>query len=1426
MSYFSVFSSLPQAIVFLVLAKLTSILLCVWGIHWLLKGRNPRWRILTWRIAAIALVGTILLSLREPLVNLPLLPALSKTIESMPQQSESIARDTSSSMQADDVQPDLPFQTKPTYEAKTKLPANPMQRPLSSVESSIPTDTPTNLRAPINFEPSPSMNTSWPISYWIWLVWAIGVVLGITRLSVGVFYLKKLRQSSAIVPEAIEAELAQLMANNPRVRAVSVRQSKSISAPCSIGIYTRTIMLPSSTCSPGNTDEVRSMLAHEIAHFAGNDLCWNYVLNLLSIVLWFHPLLWRARLAHADACDQRCDADATSYLKNTESYTRLLAKIALQLANRTPSSALPMARSSNVVQRINVLTSGIGQPHLNRWKAVLTLLIASTAIFMIAVAGVTRSIAQPTANRAAATDAQTQPDNAEHPEGNSKPVFSGTIIDKSGNPVTDATIELTGQKRSGTRHYEAKVDEDGHYIFSEVLQEDTYRVRITSTGWVGITNWRQLPKVQLGPASSIVRDFQLQKACTIRIRTIDEKGEPVPNVRIYSASLSDERWGNSNGVSTDKSGWATIGGLSPSQTDYIFGTSSREYACASLVKTLDDPDTAYEETVTLAVGVEVSGKAVCSDNKPAAGWSIRAMPTWWHFGVSPGGVEIGEDGSFTLSHIAPDKYDVTVGVPTGEGMFRQERALSDVSLPTANGSLDVRLRVPSPKSMVAISGTVTTSGRPLKETITIFARSENGEHNGSGSVVPGKDAFRISPLPPGRYTVTFSSTEVEQKRISGVNAPTDDLQVELTVTGKPKLAGRVIDASTKKPLSNFKIRVLKVGYLRGPNYVQDSQWQLIENPEGEFAIDVVGPGIYQVVATAEGLAPAKTDPINTDEYKGDQLTLELSSGVSIRGMIVDEQGNAISGAIVTPLSDSLIVPRGGQRNALKQDRSAKTVQGQFTLNHLAPGPEKFKVTHPDYTSATSDEVSIDAEDIELPPITLSRGAIVRGFVYDSTGKPEPNVTLYFQDRSAYGGRGAQEIGRIATVVTDQSGRYQAQHLPEQLCYVQRAEEWNGVGVVRMAILPTNGAEQRLDLGGEEAITGRLLENGKPLSNVRVQLGGTNPNFGLFKAFAQTNTNGEFTFWGPSHGSRVLYYQAPEGRNTWIRGTEVSVGPKTQSFGEVDIRSVSLKVSVHGMPNSLANRARVSLIEYNPIWAHGNDVGIMEPRQSAQEPFLFRRVPHGTYELICRRDDGLTLRKVVQVDSANARQQATLDWPTETGTLLVSLDKSLCGPGGCNPPNLWSDDQQIKGTLYSQDGKELRLVNVPAGKYYLADKDTRDADREFEFSVKPGETETLDLTPDTYVPKPVDVGVHVVRCFTTAGVPLLGCQVEFESSDNDIRRSSAQYGRQTFTGTPGEYTMSVSFPGYKKARRKVTLIKVAPDGRAVGDFETSVRLAEE
>ena len=972
------------------------------------------------------------------------------------------------------------------------------------------------------------------------------------------------------MPGWVDLELAQIASCDSRVQLPNVRQSENITAPCSVGIRNSTVLLPNAICDQAHPKEIRAILAHETAHVAGHDLQWNLVLQVVSVLLWFHPLVWRIRLAHVDDCDERCDAVAANCLQDAEGYVRLLAKIAVAMSGRTPTTALPMARNSRIASRIELVHRGIGIKGLQKWKTRTASVVAVALLVSLGAIGVSRSTAQPTADIQLVADNKT-------PE--SKPVLSGQILDEAGAPVTDATIELTGSRRTsdrGLNHYKTETNANGHYAFEDVKEADTYRVRIESTRWVGLTNYRELPKVQLSLQSEITRDFQLQKACSIRVRVVDELGNPISRVSIYSALLSDERWGNSQGVHTDKDGWATIGGLKPSATEYIFGTLSREYGFAKLVKKLDNPAIQPEEMIVLSKGIDVSGTVICSDGKPAAGWTIKAMPDWWHFGASLLGAKIAEDGTFTLSHIVHDKYDVTVGVPTGEGMTREERALSDVALPSKAGPLEVRLRIPSPQSMAAIKGNVTTSGRKLQQRVSVYARSENGSHFGSGSIMPGEQEFSISPLPPGRYTVTFSSTEVEQKRVPNVKAPTDDLKVELQVTGKPRLLGAVVRADTKEPLSHFKIRVLKVGHLRGPGYVQDTQWLTMEDPQGEFEVDVVGPGIYQVVAAANNLAMARSEPINTDEYDGKQLTLELSRGITLTGAVVDEEGRPIDDATVTALSQSSGAVPGATKKFAGEEGAVKTSQGKFALHNLPAGKEVLRVTHPDYCFALSSEIDIEENDFEVEPIVMTEGGTVSGHVYDDDGQPEPNVTLFFQDRSGYSGRGGNEAGRLATAVTDQEGYYEVRHLPEQLCYVHREDEWNDLGVVRSAILPINGQQHQLDFGGTNAVAGRLLVNGEPLRNARLQLGGENPNFGVFKAFARSDENGEFTFWGPSHGLRTLYYGAPERRNDWIRAKEVVIERDTNDLGEIDVRSATLLVSVAGLSKEQSLRTRVFL----------------------------------------------------------------------------------------------------------------------------------------------------------------------------------------------------------------------------------------------------------
>lgn len=1410
MNIFDTFAAVSLTSTTLLLVKVTLILFVAWTSHALLRHSNPRWRILLWRVSVIGLICIAMFSLKAPFFTLPLLPALSTetvatnpvapTVSTNASKEGNVNQSQSSDMSQAGADVRFPWNQHDQTSVSPTAVATTTESAASTTRGSESTEPGRVSR----FEQIFSRPT-WRLSTWALILWSVGVLLGLVRLFVGVVRVAKTCNASHAVPARVESEVTRIAAGVPHAGAMLVKQCEAVTAPCSVGFLHNTILLPSAMCEKGRTAELRATLAHEIAHFAENDLRWNHLLHVVSVMLWFHPLAWRIRLAHADDCDQRCDATAANCLEDVEGYGRLLAKIALQTLGRTPATALPMARGSSVARRIEMLRSEVGKHRLPRWKARIASTTAVAMLLIVGALGISRSVAQPAAEQKQET----------------KPVLSGRIVDDSGAPVTDATINLTGTLRRGDfliNSFEAKTDAEGRYAFKVAAQKDTYRIRITSEKWVGLTNYRQLPQVQLSLESAMVRDFRLQRACSIRIRTVNEAGDPVRNVRIYTASLAVERFSNSGGVGTDKEGWATIGGLKPSATEYIFGTMNDDYAFAKLIRKLDDPAAQPEEVIVLSKGVDVSGIAICSDGKPAAGWKIKAMPDWWHFGVSSSGAEIAEDGSFTLPHVSKGKYDVTVSVLTSDGTSRQEPVLSDVALPPENDRLDVRLRIPSLQSMTAITGKISTSGLEFRQPITVMARSEDRKHWGHGTIPPGEREFRLSPLPPGRYTLTFQSTEIEQKKVPNIKAPSDDLQVELRVTGQPRLVGSVVRADTKEPLSRFRIRVLKVGYLRGPGYVQDTQWRAIENTNGEFAVDVVGPGIYQVVAAADNFAMARSEPINTDDYQGESLTLEMSDGVTLTGTVVDEEGKPVDGATVTPLSHSSGTMRGLHEAFSGQEGAVKTTDGRFTFYNIPPGKEMLKITHPDYGSALGNEIKIGEDNVDLEPIVITRGGTVRGHVYDATGQPAENITLYFQDQS---GR-----TRLATVVTDQEGYYEAHHLPEQMCNVVRTQQWDDLGVVLSAILPVDGETQQLNLGGKQAVTGRMLVDGEPLRNAKIQLGGENPRSGIFKAFAQSDANGAFTFWGPAHGRRFLYYGAPESRNDWIRASEVSIEASTNKLGDINVRSMSLTVTVTGLSEEQAAGSRLSLIEYDPIWAHGNDVGVAAPRQNAGDSFVFNRVPPGTYELICRRADNLTLRKVIDVDRDNLQQQFSLPWPEETGTLEVQMDQSISGPSRFNPPNLWSDDRRLHAKLYSREGNEVSFEHLPAGKYYLADKDTRDAPRVLEFSVFPDETKVLHLTSESYASQPMRFGFLVLRCFTEQGVPLTGCDVTFGSKGNNIKRNSAQSERQTFIGEPGDYMMSVSFPGYETVNRQVTLHQVAPDGKAVGGFKIDIRMIEE
>src|SRR5436853_1361988 len=87
---------------------------------------------------------------------------------------------------------------------------------------------------------------------------------------------------------------------------------------------------PSSSLTP---DDIRLVLAHELAHVKRHDLAWNGLAAIVHSLLYFHPLVWLAHRVARQEQEMACDELAVTRLDiQPHNFGRLLIKIAYQIS--------------------------------------------------------------------------------------------------------------------------------------------------------------------------------------------------------------------------------------------------------------------------------------------------------------------------------------------------------------------------------------------------------------------------------------------------------------------------------------------------------------------------------------------------------------------------------------------------------------------------------------------------------------------------------------------------------------------------------------------------------------------------------------------------------------------------------------------------------------------------------------------------------------------------------------------------------------------------------------------------------------------------------------------------------------------------------------------------------------------------------------
>ena len=266
--------------------------------------------------------------------------------------------------------------------------------------------------------------------------------------------------------------------------------------------------------------------------------------------------------------------------------------------------------------------------------------------------------------------------------------------------------------------------------------------------------------------------------------------------------------------------------------------------------------------------------------------------------------------------------------------------------------------------------------------------------------------FEIKGLAPGTYRLTFFKEDELIDRTLEVEAP-GEVDLPLPATGT--LRGRVVDARTGQPVSEFTYSIEpaqpnpqarhSAGMHRGHS-----------SPDGTFTLTIPA-GSYRITAGASGYLSEDAAEARVVENETTTVELPLGRGITITGRVVDESGLPVGEAdvMVTAAEPERMRARRAARVGPPHTKTAE--DGTFTVTGIEPGQAQLAVRSQGYVSHRR---TFEAERDMPVEITLARGLTLQGVVVRG-GKRVAGAQV--------GAVSAAVGGEHQSAITDEDGRF-------------------------------------------------------------------------------------------------------------------------------------------------------------------------------------------------------------------------------------------------------------------------------------------------------------------------------------------------------------------------------------------------------------------
>ncbi|MDA7916052.1 M48 family metalloprotease [Verrucomicrobia bacterium] len=997
------------------------------------------------------------------------------------------------------------------------------------------------------------------LATWITPLWAMGALLMLLRTFRTTLIVTRIKnRATSLCDQSINAISQELSRTLKIAQPVAIRLSDEILSPAVIGILRPAILFPVALLARISTDQIKAVLAHELAHIRRNDYLVNLAQRVIESLFYFNPFIWlinRQIRTEREAC---CDTIAAEAIGEKESYAETLISVARFLRESgSGTSAQPAfggnATPSSLLDRFKRLLDPQYQPRLGLHLPGLLLTIPLICLLVFglekgsgkAVAIVVEAMSDKERVVAILALQETHPAPLIQGVREAEPIIhvTGKVIMADGSPLPDDKkfYFLCNTIRpgiSGTSGFSVKAD--GTFELTEPMEE-IFIYQLYEHNYAPVFMGPFKPDENNEIKNLVIK---LKPLVLTKVRILSPDSEPVKDADIvYGLGIKNRFTSHILKLKTDEEGIAIF----PAAPDPIsvniaisaVGFEADDHWGLSLkANRILDIKMVRSRPVTIHIhsaesGRPVQGAAVeliishVEDPKGGGSWNSHSK----HVGTTD------SKGNLQLANLRSDTtYHYIVSKPG----YRPEKL---VNINTATKEYSLSLYPP-----IVIQGKILGSLESFRkdgtsnEFILNFRTGSKIEsygnfqrHTATIQPVANGGTFTLKDLPAGKIQFQADNRIVDLE----VSESTDDFVINLleleSAFPKRQVTLRLIKPTDPSPPIEGFLMVNVLKHLPTEHFEMAERFDL---SNGRILVDVEAPG--SILIAPYGLVgyyvPNQHNKIEIHQGEwplGIAIMLKRAGALSINfsGPISDPEEKTFIHVFPEKASDDYSFN-------LMNDYFSSRQNDKKSLSPLPLNTPFRIVTMSRYFCTTSDVIGLtEATPLQSLNIARDQGSSMKGTVTLPSGKPAADIPVHLGFIAPF-----EHSFGLPEIKTDSNGMFEFPNVNRDIkgsYYLLINPKQNYVPISKE--VRTDWRDMRFDLQKGLGAKGRIVElySDKPIADVL--LNAHDPK-GDFKATTRTDANGRFQFSTLSEGKYTLH----GGGVSWQKGHEVIIkgGSKT------------------------------------------------------------------------------------------------------------------------------------------------------------------------------------------------------------------------------------------------------------------------------------------